>query len=224
MRIAGAAQAGFVEAVRGPSVQTLTRRVRGGKQAAKQILLERIPTPREKASSDEGDKTGSWACHCRKAFFQRAIEHVNADVEEALNGVPVRSHRLLLPPIRLATISLTADSTKPVAIRRPARYRPGNSCPGSTHGVVIHRSARQLIFRLSPSHLMCIPFSHACSNAVGLESADSLQIRYISASTRRINQDTSLSVSLATIISAHLICISCSQPSSIVVGCCWARN
>jgi hypothetical protein len=141
-------------------------------------------------------------CHCRKAFFQRAIEHVNANVEEALDGVPVRSHLLLLHPFDWQTISLTADSTKPVEIRRPARYRPGNSCPGSTHGVVIHRSARQLIFRLSPSHLMCIPFSHACSNAVGLESADSLQIRYISASTRRINQDRSFSVSLATTISA----------------------
>jgi hypothetical protein len=84
-------------------------------------------------------------CHCRKAFFQRAIEHVNANVEEALDGVPVRSHLLLLHPFDWQTISLTADSTKPVEIRRPARYRPGNSCPGSTHGVVIHRSARQLV-------------------------------------------------------------------------------
>jgi len=55
-----------------------------------------------------------------KCVFQGAIQHVNANIEETLDSV--RFHLIgCFFTIRLATISLTADSTNPAEIRCPAR-------------------------------------------------------------------------------------------------------
>jgi hypothetical protein len=54
--------------------------------------------------------------------FQRAIQHMNADVEALLDGVRVPSHLLLLHHSFSHNL-VDGCPAKPVEIRWPARYR-----------------------------------------------------------------------------------------------------
>jgi hypothetical protein len=67
-----------------------------------------------------GSRPAGSLCPLTECIFQSAIEHMNANVEKALNGVPVPSHLLFLHhPFRDDLIDSRLDEA--VEIRCPAR-------------------------------------------------------------------------------------------------------